>query len=144
MSGEAGFTFHETAPIQLSSELNARLEKWDLALTSKILRFRFDEPYEAAGPRSASSFVADLFNSQAFRQSGGTMLLTNRRSSWGLLSSRVSEVKLQPLLSTSTSMDFFDRLFASGVVDGKTNSIKKCFEDYIDNIPVGDELRKVF
>ncbi|XP_025070472.1 uncharacterized protein C11orf70 homolog [Alligator sinensis] len=43
---------------------------------------------------------------------------------------------------TQVSMSFFDRLYTEGVVR-ETGHIVKCYDEYYDDIPISDELRKV-
>lgn len=43
---------------------------------------------------------------------------------------------------TQTSMSFFDRLYTEGVVR-ENGVIVKCYDEYYDDIPISDELRKV-
>lgn len=53
-----------------------------------------------------------------------------------------SNIKVSNIESNVISMSFFDRLYSSSLVR-ECGSIKKCFDEVVDDILVSDELRKM-
>ena len=51
-------------------------------------------------------------------------------------------VSVQSVPCTETTMRIFDRLYDSGIVRGE-GRIKECMEEWIDDLVLADELRKV-
>lgn len=51
-------------------------------------------------------------------------------------------IELEAIPCTILSMDFFDRIYENNITlpDG---TIRKCFEEYVDDIVVADELRNM-
>lgn len=71
--------------------------------------------------------------------------LSQKASSESLLSipgSKVTKIEATLVPCTQTSMSFFDRLYTEGVVR-ENGVIVKCYDEYYDDIPISDELRKV-
>lgn len=84
---------------------------------------------------SPAEFLRDLVNSVEVRRAFPPIANAFRTEV-------VSEVKFSELRVRQTSMDLFDRLTESGLVDS-AGSIRKILPDYIDGVEISDRVREV-
>ena len=55
---------------------------------------------------------------------------------------KATSVEVESCACTAVSMSMFDKLQENGIVQ-ENGYIKKCFEEYIESVPMPDELRNV-
>ena len=55
---------------------------------------------------------------------------------------KATSVEVESCTCTAVSMSMFDKLQENGIVQ-ENGYIKKCFEEYIESVPMPDELRNV-
>lgn len=112
------------------SEAKELLKKWnvDSHIVGKI---RYEQYLDMSDEKQVKAFMLDLFNSDA---------LQSNFSKGGYLG-KVKSVDFEPMRCKLVTMSLFDKLTSNGVVY-ESGAIKKCLEDYYDDVPVADELRK--
>ena len=66
----------------------------------------------------------------------------SNHGSWDYLNAKAAKVNIEQVDCTCMSVDIFDRFYEKGIVRENGN-IRKCFDDYYENILISDELRKV-
>jgi len=59
-----------------------------------------------------------------------------------VLALKVTGVELEAIPCTAVSMSMFEKLRDNGIVQ-ENGYIKKCFEEYIENVCIADQLRNV-
>ena len=59
-----------------------------------------------------------------------------------ILGAKASSVEIETVPCTAISMSIFDRLEEKGIVQ-EGGYIRKCLEEYIENVCLGDQLRNV-
>lgn len=111
-------------------------EKWGM-VQMNLQTFSYDNFFELENKECfVKSFFEDVVTSIAFKTfiNGSTCCLGH------IPQPKYVEVAYLP--STITNMSFFDRLFSNSVVRS-CGSIKKCFDEMINDILISDELRKM-
>ena len=61
--------------------------------------------------------------------------------SWNYLNTKATRVNIEEVDCTCMSVEIFDRFFEKEIVR-ENGSIRKCFDEYYDNVLISDELRK--
>ncbi|XP_023233020.1 uncharacterized protein C11orf70 homolog [Centruroides sculpturatus] len=135
---EKKFTFHflpDRKFICYEDNCKDLLIKWSLLDNMSIQSFSFDEKFRSY---MLNDFVWSFFQDPVVLQS----LQVYYRGSSISVSTAATEVEIESVPATLTSMNFFNRLYDNKIArtDG---SIVKCYEDYIDEIYIADELRKM-
>lgn len=109
-------------------------KKWDLVQNTVIHEFEYSGDFRA---NDANSFVTRLMNSRAFlskvRVSAGHHRL--RRVS------PVNSVSISELSCRARTIEFFDRLSASGIVGPKTGAITQAAPYTFAGLKIADHLR---
>lgn len=98
--------------------------------------FSFDQNFKIY---QQDEFITAFFNHPNV---SSNLKLLSASGQWTTLGTNVKKTEVKKLLCTQVSMSFFDRLYCKGVVR-ETGHIVKCFDEYYDDIPIADELRKV-
>eukprot|EP00041_Stephanoeca_diplocostata_P018092 m.375439 g.375439 ORF g.375439 m.375439 type:complete len:265 (-) comp20918_c0_seq1:1922-2716(-) len=140
----AKFTFEHHCksflPFQ-SKETKDLLTKWCMEESMRTTTFRFDQKFSVY---ELHDFVTDFFNDDAVLQN--LKILTNVSGGWGTLGGKSGDtvsVETEPVASTATSMEFFDRLYDCGAVR-KNGDIVGCMPEYLDNgFVINQELGRV-
>lgn len=110
-------------------------EKWGM-VQMNVQTFSYDNYFELESKEDfVKSFFDDVVASIAFKTfvKGSPCCLGHIR--------KAKYFKVKHFHSTITNMDFFDRLTNSVV--RSCGSIKKCFDEMIDDVLISDELRKM-
>lgn len=110
--------------------------KWGM-VQMNVQTFSYNNYFEL---NSKEKFVKDFFDDTVTNIAFKTFL-TGSQCCLGHIQ-KPCYVKVTHLPSTITNMGFFDRLFKNSVVRS-CGSIKKCFDEMIDDILISDELRKM-
>lgn len=103
------------------SNIKDSLFKWGLDSNSTIQRFTFDQ--------KLSLQDLNVFHSDLLKIIKPTLNIQN--------------VQFERLQVTATSLDFFNNLTSCRDIISQNKDIKGCFDEYIDNLLISDELRKV-
>eukprot|EP00470_Lotharella_oceanica_P015386 CAMPEP_0170187522 /NCGR_PEP_ID=MMETSP0040_2-20121228/41935_1 /TAXON_ID=641309 /ORGANISM="Lotharella oceanica, Strain CCMP622" /LENGTH=376 /DNA_ID=CAMNT_0010434579 /DNA_START=17 /DNA_END=1144 /DNA_ORIENTATION=+ len=117
-------------------EVKKFFEKWGIRF--HISKYRFHEQYD---PSLKSSFMRDLFTSEAFQKNArraGRKGLSNPVQS---MEGKITKVDAEDLNATVTNMGFFDRIEENGIL-GASGKIRGCFEDIIDDVSCNSLLRQ--
>lgn len=142
------FTYHHIDPASHQhplfpsiEKLGSSLQKWDLQQHFQLLKFRFDEAFPDSN--HAEHFVHSLLRSAAFRSAFQS---ASRNGSMGVFvppEDNESLPRVVPLCCTVVDLSFFDRLYEHGLVNRDTQSLAKCFDQYIasDGVTLSDRLR---
>ncbi len=115
-------------------EVRELLMKWGMLGRLRSQTFTFDEAFR---PYEARAFTAAFFASP-------TVLSNLELSSGGVLGQRkeLEVAEMTPVPSTHLSMALFDRLEGPVVREG-SGLLRKCFDDWVDDILISDELRQM-
>lgn len=140
------FSFHHIDPstqkqplFSVFEKLKHQLQKWDLKAHLQLLKFRFDEAFQE---KDVATFVRHLLRSQEF---SGVFQTATRSGS--MINFSPPDEKCMPdvekLPCTVTDMAFFDKLYQHGLVNRETQSLAKCFDQYIhsDGVTLSDRFR---
>ncbi|XP_019337572.1 cilia- and flagella-associated protein 300 isoform X1 [Alligator mississippiensis] len=127
---------HKPFPGLRSADTQRRLLKWSLQGGLAAQAFGFDQCFER--PRR-EHFVLDFFNDPNVNSN---LKLLSGSGEWTTLGTNMKNIEATVVPCTQVSMSFFDRLYTEGVVR-ETGHIVKCYDEYYDDIPISDELRKV-
>ncbi|KAM4795497.1 cilia- and flagella-associated protein 300 [Rhinophrynus dorsalis] len=140
-SAEEKFTFTHL-PNRSFSSLDTRdirdlLIKWSMNGRITAQAFRYDQYFQ---PYQKDDFVKAFFQdpnviSQLKKLSGSA-------GEWITLDTKVKRVEAKEIPCTQLSMSFFDCLYSAEIVKG-SGHISKCLDEYMDEFPISDELRKV-
>ncbi|NXI59605.1 CF300 protein, partial [Chloroceryle aenea] len=117
-------------------EIRDRLLKWSMQGRITAQAFSFDQRFK---PYQKDEFVMAFFNDQNVNSN---LKLLSASGQWTTLGSKVTKIEATVVPCTQISMSLFDRLYSEGVVR-ENGDIVKCYDDYYDDIPISDELRKV-
>ncbi len=158
------YTFYTLEESSLKNFTNKQVEEslrqWDMLSHAQVTQYRFDEEFKT---HQVKEFLTDLLCSKAYQSN--TFHVTKRGTSiaWSEASllqqpqellqkiSHAQEgvyqgIRFTPLPCTVTDVTFFDPLYEARVVNQKTQTIQKCFDQYIteDGICISDLLRQYF
>lgn len=103
----------------------------------QLLKFRFDEAFQE---RDVTMFIRHLLRSQEF----SSVFQTATRSGNMINFSPPDEMPdVEILQCTVTDMSFFDKLYEHRLVNRETQSLDKCFDQYIhsDGVTLSDRFR---
>ncbi|NXI67429.1 CF300 protein, partial [Anseranas semipalmata] len=138
--GAAGFEFRplpqKAFPCLQDRDIRDRLLKWCMQGRITAQAFSFDQQFK---PYQKDEFVMAFFNDQNVNSN---LKLLSASGQWTTLGSKVTKIEATVVPCTQISMSFFDRLYSEGLVR-ETGDIVKCYDEYYDDIPISDELRKV-
>ncbi|GFQ88613.1 cilia- and flagella-associated protein 300 [Trichonephila clavata] len=101
----------------------------------KIFPYSFQGSYEE---ENRDQLFADLFHSEEVLKDLGCVSIINSKSK----SKKIISMEIETVPCTLLSTDIFDRIYDRGIVlqDG---TIRKCFEEYVNDIVIADELRNM-
>lgn len=135
------FTFHHLseAPsvFQSDADVADKFLQWGFTGDSGLMQrhtFRFDQYYQKY---MSEQFIKDFLNSDEVQ---GVFHVPQKRKDPGPLGN-VTRVRAREVPCGMTSLSVFDRLGEAGIVR-EGGSILKCFDNYIDELQVADELCK--
>ncbi|KAK2175966.1 hypothetical protein NP493_692g02008 [Ridgeia piscesae] len=112
------------------------LVKWSMKGRLKAQAFSFDQPFKSY---QKEDFVTAFFQDDAVVYNLQVVSSTGNLVPLGLKAAKVS---VEELSCSVLSMTFFDRLFDAGIVR-EQGQISKCFDEYIGDFTISDELRKM-
>ncbi|XP_070607760.1 cilia- and flagella-associated protein 300 isoform X1 [Erythrolamprus reginae] len=139
-SSESPYTFHylrqKSFPALESKGTRERLLKWSMDGRITAQAFSFDQNFK--GYQRDDFLMAFLNHPEV----NSNLKLLSSSGRWTTLNTKVKKVDAKNILCTQVSMSFFDRLYCEGLVR-ENGAIVKCFDEYHDEIPIADELRKV-
>jgi len=139
---KGSFKFEEVdfSPKALSDASAKELwEKWGLDQNSYIKRLSFDEFFSE---EQKDVFFKDLFSSEIARKALG--ISTGRNNSWTSVGPLTSYTATD-LTATVTNLDFFSKIndLEDPAVVRDKGALVKCFDEFVDGVPLSDELRKM-
>ncbi|KAF6017970.1 C11orf70 [Bugula neritina] len=114
-----------------------KLCKWGMENRLFAQTFSFDEEFKSY---LAQQFATDFFLSNDVAKCIKTAG-TSGDASYGI-ALKVTGVELEAIPCTAVSMSMFEKLRDNGIVQ-ENGYIKKCFEEYIENVCIADQLRNV-
>ncbi|XP_067943836.1 cilia- and flagella-associated protein 300-like isoform X2 [Watersipora subatra] len=126
-----------TFPSLELKDFQDRLQKWGMENRIHAQAFCFDQQFK---PYVAEKFALDFFQSDEIMRSvklagsAGTI-------SYGL-GARASAVEIESIPCSTISMTMFDKLSEKGVLQ-EGGYIRKCLEEYVENVCLADQLRNV-
>jgi hypothetical protein len=133
------FTFHhlpDVAGVAATDEgVKELFAKWGFGGAQGMLQrhtFRYDQYYKAY---MSDQLIKDFLNSEAVQ---GVFQVPVKGKEPAPLGT-VSSFRCREVPCTVTSLSLFDRLGECGAVRD-TGSIQKCFDNYIDDLQIGDKL----
>ncbi|XP_020651668.3 cilia- and flagella-associated protein 300 isoform X1 [Pogona vitticeps] len=139
-SMEPRYIFHhlpqKSFPALENRDIRERLLKWSMDGRITVQAFSFDQNFKGY---QRDDFLMAFFNHP---EVNSNLKLLSASGEWTTLDTNVRKVEAKSVLCTQVSMSFFDRLYSEGVVRENGN-IVKCFDEYHNDILIGDELRKV-
>jgi hypothetical protein len=103
----------------------------------KSFMYTFDRQFHMG---SKDSFILEFFQDDNVVS---TLKKLANNGDWQSLSVKAKRVKVEDVACSYLSVDVFDRLFEKQIVR-EGGSIKKCLDEYFEDILISDELRKVF
>ncbi|GFS88720.1 cilia- and flagella-associated protein 300 [Nephila pilipes] len=111
------------------------LIKWNMDKNFKIFSYSFQGNYKE---ENCDQLFMDLFRSEEVLQDLGCTSLINSKAK----TEKQISIEIETVPCSLLSTDIFDRIYDRGIVlqDG---TIRKCFEEYINDIVVADELRNM-
>ncbi|CAF0704526.1 unnamed protein product [Brachionus calyciflorus] len=112
------------------------LVKWGMRGKLKTFMFTFDKQFHMG---SRDSFILDFFQDDNVFSKIKKMTPTGN---WINMESKPNKVKVEDVDCTLLSVDIFDKLYEKNIVR-ENGSIKKCLDDYYEDILIADELRKL-
>lgn len=98
--------------------------------------FRYDQYYQKY---MSDQLIKDLFNSDEVRKVFQVPVKEKGNPNATAPLGTVTKVRTQEIACGQTSLTVFDRLGAAGIVR-EGGSIQKCFDNYIDDLQLADEL----
>jgi len=135
------FTFHHIpeAPSVIDSDDDVRdkFVQWGFTGDSGLMQrhtFRFDQYYQKY---MSEQFIKDLLNSEELQE----VFHVPQKGDDAAPLGNVTRVRARDVPCGMTSLSLFDRLGDAGIVR-EGGSIQKCFDNYIDELQVADELCK--
>ncbi|XP_035220083.1 cilia- and flagella-associated protein 300-like [Stegodyphus dumicola] len=111
-------------------DFKEHLTKWNMEKNLKLLSYSFHGDVRE-GERE--QIIENLFRSSDVLMSIGCKEFLDSDG-------KDLAIEIEPVPCNILSMELFDRIYDNGIVisDG---TIRKCFEDYVDDIVIADELR---
>ncbi|XP_069505776.1 cilia- and flagella-associated protein 300 [Ambystoma mexicanum] len=113
------------------------LMKWSMHGRLTAQTFGYDQYFQAY---QKDEFVQAFFKDP--NVTSNLKVLSASSGQWMKLGESVKKAEAVSVPCTQVSMSFFDRLYTEGVVK-KTGHISKCLDEFYDDIPISDELRKM-
>jgi len=127
---------HKELPSFSVKSQRENFEKWGM-VQMNVQNFSYNNYFDL---ESKEDFVKAFFDDAVTKIAFKTFLKGSQCSLGHM--PPVKYVKVKYLPSTVTNMGFFDRLFKNSVVRS-CGTIKKCFDEMIDDVLISDELRKM-
>ncbi|RNA22611.1 hypothetical protein BpHYR1_002553, partial [Brachionus plicatilis] len=112
------------------------LVKWGMKGKLKTFMFTYDKQFHMG---SKDSFILDFFQDEHVLSK--LQKMTNN-GAWVNMESRPVKVKVEDVNCSLLSVEIFDRLYEKNIVR-ENGSIKKCLDEYYEDILISDELRKL-
>jgi hypothetical protein len=135
------FTFHHLseAPSVMDSDADVREKfvQWGFTGEQGLMQrhtFRFDQFYQKY---MADQFIKDLLNSEDVQ----AVFQVPQKGKDPAPLGTVAKVRTREVPCGMTSLSLFDRLGEAGIVR-EGGSIQKCFDNYIEDLQLADELGK--
>nr|XP_014352185.1 PREDICTED: uncharacterized protein C11orf70 homolog isoform X2 [Latimeria chalumnae] len=100
-----------------------------------VQAFSFDEYFQ---PYQKDDFVLTFFQDPNVVSN---LKFLSSAGQWTTLGAEVKNIKAEALTCSQISMSFFDCLYSKGIVR-ETGHITKCLDEFYEDIPISDELRK--
>ncbi|GBM48892.1 Uncharacterized protein C11orf70 [Araneus ventricosus] len=118
--------------ILIERDLKDYLMKWYMDKSFRIFTYNFQDTYDTA---NKDQLFKDLFHSEVILKDLGYQ-------SWINSKDEKTRIEIEDVPCTILSTEFFDRIYENEIVlhDG---TIRKCFEEYMDDIVIADELRNM-
>ncbi|KAG8201983.1 hypothetical protein JTE90_027455 [Oedothorax gibbosus] len=109
------------------------LIKWDMHSKFQVKTYKFQNNFKS---RIDDQLILDFIQSKILPN------ISDLKRESSIDSSKELNIEIEPIPCTILSMEFFDRIHENGITlsDG---TIKKCFEEYVEDIVVADELRNM-
>lgn len=103
--------------------------------------YSFDQQFK---PYGKQRFVNDFFTDPNVLATLKMVSASTQGGSWSVLGTgtKVNRVEIEDVLCSTVSMTMFDSLNKSGIIR-ETGDIKKCFDEYVGDFIISDELRQV-
>ncbi|XP_064639203.1 cilia- and flagella-associated protein 300-like [Lineus longissimus] len=112
------------------------LMKWGMKGRIKAQTFSFDQQFQTY---QKEDFAKAFFEDPEVQQN---LQVVSSGGKWSSFGTKVEKVSIAPVPCTVISMEFFDRLYGE-IARQETGHIKKCFDEYVGDTIISDELRKV-
>ncbi|XP_006009480.1 cilia- and flagella-associated protein 300 isoform X2 [Latimeria chalumnae] len=109
--------------------------KWSMHGRISVQAFSFDEYFQ---PYQKDDFVLTFFQDPNVVSN---LKFLSSAGQWTTLGAEVKNIKAEALTCSQISMSFFDCLYSKGIVR-ETGHITKCLDEFYEDIPISDELRK--
>lgn len=138
----ANYTFHEVKnasfPTLKSKETQDLFSKWGMLNHMQILQFKFEQEFKKY---KENDFLWRFFNDPNVRSS---FAVCNSKGGFSSLYGKVEKVIFKELNKNVIRMDFFNRLYDSGIVR-KNETITRCFDIFLDDgMTVSNKLFELF
>lgn len=98
--------------------------------------FTFDKQFHIG---SKESFILEFFQDENVLS---TLQKLSNTGEWEKLSTRPKRVKVEDVNCSLLTVEIFDRLYEKKICR-ENGGIKKCLDEYYEDILISDELRKV-
>jgi hypothetical protein len=102
----------------------------------KTFMFTFDKQFHMG---SKDAFILDFFQDQNVTSS---LKKLSNNGDWQTLGVKAKKVQVTDVSTTQLSVEMFDRLYEKRIVR-ENGSIKKCLDEYYEDVLISDELRKL-
>jgi hypothetical protein len=109
------------------------LHRWNLDELVRFCKVSFGARFE-----TPADFFVDLLNAPEVR---AAWCPCTKAKALAPLRGRVESVKVRPLRVTQTSMAFFDKFEAEGIVEKESGYIRKCMDTLVEGATFQDVLR---
>ncbi|KAH3808151.1 cilia- and flagella-associated protein 300-like isoform X2 [Dreissena polymorpha] len=111
------------------------LTKWSMCGNLLAQMYTFDQPFQVY---QKDEFMLDFMRDPAVMSS---LLVASKDGNPRLLNMPAESIKVEVVPCSILSMAFFDRLYGSVVRD--TGYLHKCFDEFVEDFTISDELRKM-
>lgn len=113
------------------------LLKWGMRGKLKTYTFTFDKQFHLG---KKDQFILEFFQDEKIISS---LQKQGKNGVWNNLGVKATKVNVEDVDCTQLSVEIFDKFSADQKVVRESGLIRKCLDEYYENIVISDELRKV-